>query len=149
MTASQEEYLKNIYILVKQNGYARVTDIAENMRISKPSVNRAIKKLKKDNLVDFEIYGDIYLTGQGEKIAKEIIKRHETLKAFLIEVLKVDRKKAEKEADLMKHAVSKDTVEKLEKYIQGIIDVEGLTCNYNPKSKKCRDCVKIKSKKVV
>lgn len=149
MTASQEEYLKNIYILIKQNGYARVTDVAESMCISKPSVNRAIKKLKEENLVNFKTYGDISLTKQGIKIAKEIIKRHETLKAFLIEVLKVDNKKAEEEADLMKHAVSKDTVEKLEKYIQGIIDVESLACNYDPKSKKCRDCVKIKGKNVV
>jgi len=146
MTASQEEYLKSIYILYKNNKSVRVTDLAEKMRVSKPSVNRAIKILKEDELVEFESYGEIKLTKKGEKEAKEIIKRHETLKAFLTEILKIDVKMAEHEANKMKHAVSESTIEKLEKYIQTIIDVESLTCNYNPNDCRCRACVNARKK---
>ena len=46
MTASLEEYLKTIYILIKRNGEARVTDIADELGYKKPSVNRALKILK-------------------------------------------------------------------------------------------------------
>ena len=57
-----EEYLKTMYILQKQNGNIRVTDIAEKMNCSKPSVNKAINNLKAENLVNYESYGTIELT---------------------------------------------------------------------------------------
>ena len=42
-----EEYLKTMYVLKKQNGNIRVTDIANQMNISKPSVTKAINSLKE------------------------------------------------------------------------------------------------------
>ena len=41
-----EEYLKTMYILKKQNDNIRVTDIANKMNCTKPSVNKAINNLK-------------------------------------------------------------------------------------------------------
>ena len=46
ITNSQEEYLKTIFILEKNNKKVRVTDIAEKLHITKPSVNKAINILK-------------------------------------------------------------------------------------------------------
>ena len=57
-----EEYLKTMYVLKKQNGNIRVTDIAEKMNCSKPSVNKAINILKSENLVNYETYGTIEMT---------------------------------------------------------------------------------------
>jgi len=49
-----EEYLKTMYILKKQKGDIRVTDIANKMNCSKPSVNKAINNLKDNNLINYE-----------------------------------------------------------------------------------------------
>ena len=46
VSKSQEEYLKTIYVLKKQANTVRVTDIANKMRCSKPSVNKALHSLK-------------------------------------------------------------------------------------------------------
>ncbi len=46
ISKSQEEYLKTIYVLKKQFGMVRVTDIANKMHCSKPSVNKALHSLK-------------------------------------------------------------------------------------------------------
>ena len=51
-----------MYILQKQNGNIRVTDVAEKMNCSKPSVNKALNNLKAENLVNYETYGIIELT---------------------------------------------------------------------------------------
>lgn len=142
MTASLEEYLKVIYILLKIKGIARVTDIAEELGVKKPSVNRALKILKEEGFIYYEAYKDIELTDKGIICAKDIVRKQDTLKAFLVEVLSVDDKKAETEAKLMKHAISEDTVNKLESYIQSIIDVDKFVCNYNPSNKKCKECIK-------
>lgn len=147
MTASLEEYLKTIYILIKRNGEARVTDIADELGYKKPSVNRALKILKEENFIEYEAYKDIALTKRGEEEAKELVKKHDTLKAFLIKVLNVEEQMAEKEAKMMKYAMSEDSIKKLENYIQSIIDVEEFVCNYNPTSEKCKKCMNRKFRK--
>ena len=42
------------------------------MNCTKPSVNKAIKNLKANGLVNYEVYGDIELTEEGENLAKKI-----------------------------------------------------------------------------
>lgn len=146
MSASLEEYLKTIYILLQRDSFARVTDIAKVLNYTKASVNRALKILKSESLIDYENYGDIKLTEKGINTARSIIKRHNTLKAFLTDVLDVDKEIAENEAKTMKHSVSEDTINKLELYIQSIIDVGDLECAYNPENDKCKKCVKATAK---
>lgn len=147
MTISQEEYLKTIYFLLKENKKARVTDIATTLGYSKASVNKAIKLLKEMNMINYESYGDIQLTKEGEKQAKNIVNKHNILKAFLIEVLNVNQETAEEEAKSMKHAISEDTAEKFANYIKSIIPVQELECNYDLESEKCKTCIRLKTKK--
>ncbi|MDD3303851.1 MAG: metal-dependent transcriptional regulator [Clostridia bacterium] len=142
MSATLEEYLKTVYVLIAKNGTARVTDIACSLSCSKPSVNRAIKLLKEDGFIDYESYGDILLTTKGKEKAKKIVKRHEIIKGFLVQVLEVNEIVADKEANTMKYAVSEDTIKKFEEYIKTIIDVDQLKCEYNSKSEKCKKCIK-------
>lgn len=146
MTHSLEEYLKTMYLLSKTNGNIRVTDIANALHCTKPSVNRAIKVLKNEKYINYEAYGDITFTKLGNKKALEIIHRNETIQAFLTQVLEVDETTAKEEAKNMKYAISEDTINKLEKYINSIIDVSSLTCDFDPESEKCKSCVKVTAK---
>lgn len=146
MTQSLEEYLKTIYYIVKQNSYARVTDIATSLEYSKPSVNRALNVLKNEEFIHYEPYGNVTLTKKGEEVAKDIVRKHNTLKAFLVTVLNVEEEVAKEESKAMKHAISEDTVNKLEKYIESIIDVDSLNCNYNKEDEKCIKCINLKTK---
>ena len=66
-----EEYLKTMYILKKQNGNIRVTDIANKMNCTKPSVNKAIYNLKDNGFLNYESYGTIELTMERRKFSKE------------------------------------------------------------------------------
>ena len=143
LTNSQEEYLKTIYILEKSSGKIRVTDIAQKLKITKPSVNRAIKNLRELDLIEYEVYGDINLTFQGEVMAKEIIKKHDIIKMFLVDILEVDEKNAEEEAKSMKHVMSPETTRKMEKYISKIMDLGDLDCDYDKNNPKCQSCIKI------
>lgn len=62
LTNSLEEYLKTIYILKNTEDQIRVTDIANKLSCTKPSVNRALNSLKSNNLINYEAYGKIELT---------------------------------------------------------------------------------------
>lgn len=143
LTNSQEEYLKTIYLLQKNNEKIRVTDIANKLKITKPSVNKAINLLKELELINYETYGDISLTEKAEEIAKNIIKRQDIIEMFLVHILELDHKKAVEEAKKMKHAISEETTKKLEKYITEILNLEDLDCGYDVSNEKCRKCIRI------
>ncbi len=74
ISKSLEEYLKTMYILKKQNGNIRVTDIANKMDCTKPSVNKAIYNLKDEGLLNYESYGTIELTKERRRPCKENIR---------------------------------------------------------------------------
>ncbi|MDR2899054.1 MAG: metal-dependent transcriptional regulator [Clostridiales bacterium] len=118
ITPSLEDYLEAVLFLTKENGNVRVTDIANHLGLSKPSVNKAINNLKNMALVSHEHYGQLTLTEKGRKIAVNIAKRHVILTGFLFKYLGVDAETAEKEACLMEHAMSLGTIEKLEAFLK-------------------------------
>lgn len=145
LTSSQEEYLKTIYLLEKNNKKVRVTDIALKLKITKPSVNKAVNMLKDMGLIDYKAYGNITLTKEGENYAIEVIKKQDVLKMFLVEILNIDRKQAEEEAIAMKYAISEPTVKKLNKYITQVMKLDNLDCDYDENNEKCKNCIKIKA----
>ena len=67
---SMEMYLETIYILEDKHGHAHVVDIADELGITKPSVTKAMDKLKRKGLIHKESYGHITLTEKGEEFAK-------------------------------------------------------------------------------
>ena len=118
LSGSLEDYLESIYILKNKNGEIRLTDIAINLNRSKPSVNKAVAQLKSGGYLNQEKYGQITLTNIGKKTAKDIYFRHETLVNFLHNTLKVDYEVAKTDACKMEHVISRQTLDKLLKYMQ-------------------------------
>ena len=147
ITSSLEEYLKTIYILKKQKGEIRVTDIAEKMNCTKPSVNKAIKNLKAEGLINYQVYGSIDLTNSGEKLAKKIIEAYDIVYIFLTEVLEIKKEKAEKEAKSIKSSVDDETLNKLVKYVHKVLDLDNLDCDYDINKERCINCVRRSSAK--
>lgn len=142
ISKSLEEYLKTMYVLKKQSGNIRVTDIAKKMECSKPSVNKAIQNLKKNNLINYEAYGTIELTEEGEELAKKILETYDIVYLFLKDVLNVEEEKAEKEAEKIKLALTDDTTNQLAKYTHKVLGLSNLDCNYDINKEKCRCCVR-------
>ncbi len=146
ITSSLEEYLKTIYVLKNAGDQVRVTDISKKLNCSKPSVNRALNCLKDEGLILYETYGDIDITEEGISVAKSIIKRYDILKLFLVEILGVDESVAQDEATKMKHAISEDTISKLESYIIEAVGLDELNCNFDLTRNTCQNCIRIKEK---
>lgn len=147
ISKSLEEYIKTMYILKRQNGNIRVTDIANKMNCTKPSVNKAIYNLKDNGLLNYESYGTIELTEEGENLAKKILEAYDIVYVFLKDVLNLDEEEARKEAEKMKLTMTDDTVNKLAKYVHKVLDLNSLDCDYDVNKEKCRCCVRRTSKK--
>lgn len=142
ISKSLEEYLKTMYVLKKQKGDIRVTDIASKMNCTKPSVNKAIRNLKANGLVNYEVYGEIELTDEGKSYAKKVLEAYDIVNVFLTEILEMPKEEAEAQAIKLKSVMSDNALNKLTKYIHKILGVYELNCNYDINQEKCRSCIR-------
>lgn len=113
LSPSLEHYLRAIFDLQAEKGYARVTDISEILGVAKPAVSSALKNLRSSGLVDHRVYESVRLTDEGERRAKSVSGKYSILLEFLIEVLGVDKEQAFEDACLMEHYVSTTSLDRL------------------------------------
>ncbi len=142
ISKSQEEYIKTMYILKKQTGGIRVTDIALKMNCTKPSVNKALNNLKENGLINYETYGTIELTLEGENLAKKILEAYDIGYLFFKDVLNLSEEQAKNEAEKLKSNLEDATINKLAKYVYKVLDINNLDCNYDINKEKCRSCLR-------
>ncbi|PID75924.1 MAG: hypothetical protein CSA20_04165 [Deltaproteobacteria bacterium] len=115
-SASLEDYLEAIYLNRDNKGEARPKQITAHLGVSGASVTEACQQLREKSLINYAPYGAITLTPEGEKYASEVFFRHETLRDFFIEVLKIDPVIADEGACKMEHVVSSTIVDRMIKY---------------------------------
>ncbi|MGM8215646.1 transcriptional regulator MntR [Bacillaceae bacterium W0354] len=108
-TPSMEDYIEQIYILIDQKGYARVSDIAERLSVHPSSVTKMVKKLDESDFLHYEKYRGLILTEKGEKIGKRLVYRHELLEDFL-EMLGTDKDSIYEEVEGIEHHLSWDSI---------------------------------------
>jgi DtxR family Mn-dependent transcriptional regulator len=118
LSASLEDYLEVIYHLLEDNQAARARDIAKRMRVRQSSVTGALHALAERRLVNYAPYEYVTLTDEGRAAAADIVRRHEALRKFFVEVLAMDDAEADKAACRMEHAVSADLVERFVQFVE-------------------------------
>jgi len=118
VSSSLQDYLEAVLNLEDRNDAVRITDLAEELRITKPSVTAGVRVLVQMGLLTHRSYGPVVLTESGRRQALEVRHRHCMLKRFLIEVLEVPAETAEKEACIMEHAVSPETISRLVRFLE-------------------------------
>ena len=97
-----------------RNGHERRKN---HQSFSKPSVSRAVGKLKSDGYILVDKSGFITLTESGRAIAERIYDRHNTLENIFM-IIGVDQPTAEDDACKLEHYLSDTTYEALKKYFK-------------------------------
>ena len=96
LTSAGEDYLEAIYRIMcdhPEESSVRSVDVSEQLGVSKASVNKALSTLKEGGFVEQTRYGRVELTRSGRTYAAEVWR-------------------------LMEHALSRDTSDKLMKYLE-------------------------------
>ena len=118
---STEDYLRTIYFLYENQGDKtkgiKSVEIARELKITKPSVSKMVKKLISKKYLKAEPYSNIYFTKKGLKKAKRIMHNHRVIEVFLREILKCDLRKVHEEAHKLEHTFSEYTIKKLDKFL--------------------------------
>jgi len=112
-TAAVEDYLERIRELINTKGYARVVDIAAELKISQASVTSMIQRLDGEGLVKYEKYRGMVLTGAGEQVAQRIAHRHQLLTDFL-RLLHLPEEVITTDVEGLEHHISSETFRGIE-----------------------------------
>lgn len=109
-STNQEDYLEQIDVLIAEKGYARVSDIAERLKLGRPSVSAMIQHLDRLGHVNYERYRGITLTETGREIAGRIRERHALLEE-LFEALALDPQTHLADIEGIEHHISEGTLQ--------------------------------------
>lgn len=113
ITHSAAHYLMAIDSLREKFGYARVTDVAEMLEISRGAASMSLSQLKKRGWVAEDPNRFLLLTEEGKQIAGMVEHNFRILSKFFEEILGVSKEVALGDACKMEHLMSLDTGRRL------------------------------------
>lgn len=120
-SVAAEDYLEKIEQLISRKGYARVVDIAAELKISQASVTAMVQRLDAEGFVKYEKYRGMVLTSSGLEVARRIAHRHQLLTEFLRAIGVGDEKVIYDDVEGMEHHISPETfqaIEALTRYLE-------------------------------
>lgn len=112
-----EDYVELIDDLIANTGEARAVDLAARLGVSQATVNKTIKRLAAEGLVASLPYRSIFLTAEGEAMAKASRQRHRIVLDFLL-AIGVSRETAEIDAEGVEHHVSRETLAAMQRVVE-------------------------------
>jgi DtxR family transcriptional regulator, Mn-dependent transcriptional regulator len=117
-TETDENLLKEIYTLERDNGHATTSLLADRLGFSPATVTGQLKKLSGLNLIEYSPYQGATLTEAGRAIALEVIRHHRLLETYLASALRIPWDRVHVEAERLEHVIS----EYLEDRIDELLD---------------------------
>ncbi len=126
MSPSLEQYIEAIADLLTRDKVCSISEIAAQVRVSRPAASRAVRDLSEQNLVEHRAYGYVDLTEQGQSIADMLTVRHEAIYDFMKDALDYDDDWADQEACRLEHQVDDDFVERLKTQTEFLRNQPGL-----------------------
>ncbi|NUP89784.1 MAG: metal-dependent transcriptional regulator [Candidatus Sumerlaeia bacterium] len=117
ITHSAAHYLMAIDALLREQGYARVSDVARFLEVTTGSASVSLKTLKQRDLVTEDANRFLQLSPEGAALAHKIQVNKQMLVTLLHQVLAVPKEIAEIDACKIEHLLSDETRERLRVFL--------------------------------
>ena len=118
LTHSAAHHLMAVHDLRSRYGYARVSDIAQYLKITKGSVSSAMKHLKERGYVCEDHNKFLELSDKGAKVVAEVEAARRAFERFLTHALGMDEDDAQIDACKVEHLVSTETHRRLTHFLR-------------------------------
>jgi DtxR family Mn-dependent transcriptional regulator len=123
MSRAGENYLLSLAILQEDGIAPHISQLASYLRHLPPeeevgttlaSVSGMVHRMAKEGLLSVSKEKEIVLTPEGEKRARDVVRRHRLSERMLVDVLDVPLEQAEAEAHALEHAISPGLLNRIE-----------------------------------
>lgn len=115
---SAAHHLMAVDDLVQKLGYARVSDVARQLNITRGSVSISLKPMKEAGLVLQDENRHLRLSDDGQNLVNAIKTKRRMLQRLLAEVLNVPAEQAEIDACKIEHLLSNATARRLVMFLR-------------------------------
>lgn len=115
---SAAHHLMAIDDLINRFGYARVSDVARELHITRGSVSISLRPLKKAGLVEQDENRHLRLSERGQNLVAAIKTKRHLMQRMLAEILGVESEQAEIDACKLEHLVSNQTAQRLLSFLR-------------------------------
>lgn len=112
ITHSVAHHLVAIDDLIEEYGYARVSDVARLLEITRGSASITLKRLKQRGLVIEDDRRFLGLSDEGREIARLVKAKKFVMKKLFVELLGVDEHQADVDTCKIEHLISRETAER-------------------------------------
>lgn len=124
VTHSAAHHLIAIAELREAHGYARVSDVARTLNITRGSASLTLKALKQRGLVQEDENRFLLLSEQGEALAVAVRGKKYLLQRFLRDALGVCEHQADIDACKIEHLLSDEAAHSLAKFLRFLASTE-------------------------
>lgn len=111
LTPSMEDYLEMIYRISLEEDYIRINDLASKVNVRPSSATKIVQKLEKLRYINYQKYGVVKLTIEGEKIGAFLLKRHQIIENFLTMIGVEDTLK---DTEMIEHYISSNALNNIQ-----------------------------------
>ncbi len=118
-----ENYLLSLAILQEDGIAPHISELANYLRHIPPeegvgttlaSVSGMVQRMAKEGLLEVSKDKRVVLTAEGERKARDVVRRHRLAERMLVDVLDVPLDRAEGEAHQLEHAISPGLLKRIE-----------------------------------
>ncbi|MFH1277138.1 MAG: metal-dependent transcriptional regulator [Candidatus Eisenbacteria bacterium] len=118
VTHSAAHHLVAIEGLIGEYGYARVTDVAKRLSITRGSASITIRNLKTRGFVRSDSRGFLRLSDDGMKIVRGVQAKKSVIKKLFTDLLGVGEEQANIDACKIEHLISGMTAERVTRLLR-------------------------------
>lgn len=117
LTISTQNYLKSIFLLEELGEKVSTTSLAGMLKVAPASVTGMLKKLNRDDLIEYQPYQLIHLSESGRVAALQVIRRHRLLELFLTETVGMSWHEVHEEAERLEHVISASFLDHIDRLL--------------------------------
>ena len=147
LTHSAAHYLMAINTLLDERGYARVTDVARELNITRGSCSISLKPLKERGLVTVDDNKFLQLSEEGKRLAGLVEQNDKVLESLFVNILGVEQEQAEIDACKIEHLLSLETSMHLAAFVKFMTSKQKVCSDFlkafNKRSPTCQKDTKV------
>ena len=113
VSASLEDYLEAIAEIIEEQGHAHTKEIADHLKVKMPSVTNALQALSARGLIHYQSHSPVFLTPAGAETAAVIRHRHNALRNFFCDILKLPANESNDAACKVEHIIGEKVTSRI------------------------------------
>ena len=120
LSHSAVHHLVCIADLIDEYGYARVSDVARRLEITRGSASITLKRLKQKGFVDEDKRRFLRLSEEGKRITDLVKAKKKAMMRIFTDLLGVSEQQAEIDTCKIEHLISDETLRRATRFLEAV-----------------------------